>query len=237
MRVQHGFYGDVWRVDGALVPYVDGLDAERVAVWAPRDAARLQGIARGEISVTGNPGAVELGNIGGDGTAALVLLQSASPSTLSFDVRASRRYVTEALAGLAAAGFSGPVVLRPHPLDPTDYEQVAARVPQASVSSQGTLAGALERARLCVGTLSTGTLEAVASGVPTVFLDVTGAALPWPFDGSGALTRATDGASLAEALTSVDAAVERSRLAAREALGARPDALDRVVDLVADAVR
>lgn len=237
VRVQHGFYSDLWRVDGALVPYVDGLEAERVAVWAPRDAARLQGIAKGEISVTGNPGAVELGDGGGKGTAALVLVQSASPATLTFDVRASRRYLTEALAGIAAAGFSGPVVLRPHPLDPTDYEQVTARAPRVSVSSEGTLTEAFERARLCIGTLSTSTLEAVASGVPTVFLDVTDAALPWPFDGSGALTRATDGASLAEALTSIDATLERSRPAAREALGARPDALDRVVDLVADAVR
>jgi len=237
VRVQHGFYGDLWRVDGELVPYVDGLEAERVAVWTPRDAVRLQGVARGEISVTGNPGAAELVTTGGDGTAAVVLLQSPSLTTLSFDVRASRRYVTEALAGLAAAGFSGPVVLRPHPLDPTDYGRVAARAPGASVTSRGTLAATLQRARLCIGTVSTGTLEAVASGVPTVFLDVTGAGLPWPFDGSGALPRATDRASLAETLANIDATVERSRVAAREALGARPDALDRVVDLVADAVR
>ena len=236
VRVQHGFYSDLWRVDGELVPYADGLEAERVAVWAPRDAERLAGVARGEITVTGNPGAVELPNVPGNGTAAIVLLQTASPDTLIFDVRASRRYVTEALAGLAAAGFAGPVVLRLHPLDSADYAQVAARLPQASVTSRGSLAAVLAGARLCIGTLSTGTLEAVASGVPTVFLDVTGAALPWPFDGSGALPRATDGASLAEALASIDAPADSSRAAAREALGARPDAVERVVDLVADAV-
>ena len=236
VRVQHGFYSDLWRVDGALVPYADGLEAERVAVWAPRDAERLKGAARGQISVTGNPGAAELADAGGDGTAAVVLLQSPSPETLSFDVRASRRYATEALAGLAAAGFPGPVILRPHPLDPTDYAPLAAHASRVSVRSGGSLSAVLARARLCVGTLSTGTLEAVASGVPTVFLDVTGAALPWPFDGSGWLPRATDGASLAHVLQGIDALPERSRAAAREALGARPDAVERVVDLIADAV-
>ena len=236
VRVQHGFYSDLWRLDGALVPYVDGLEAERVAVWAPRDAERLKGVARGEVSVTGNPGAAELEGAGGDGTAAVVLLQSASPDTLSFDVRASRRYAGEALAGLAAAGFRGPVILRPHPLDRSDYSRLAAGTPRASVRSGGSLAAVLARARLCVGTLSTGTLEAVASGVPTVFLDVSSAALPWPFDGSGALPRATDGASLADVLQAIEAPAERARAAAREALGARPDAVERVVDLIADAV-
>ena len=236
VRVQHGFYSDIWRVDGALVPYADGLEAERVAVWAPRDAERLTGVARGAITLTGNPGAVELPNVQGNGTAAVVLLQTPSPDTLIFDVRASRRYVTEALAGLAAAGFAGPVVLRPHPLDRTEYAQVAARLPQVSVTSQGSLEAVLAGARLCIGTLSTGTLEALAAGVPTVFLDVTGTALPWPFDGSGALPRATDGASLAETLGSIDAPADRSRAAAREALGARPDAVERVVDLIADAL-
>jgi hypothetical protein len=247
VQVQHGFFSDLWRVDGALSPHVDGLEAERVAAWAPRDAARLQSVALGEVSVTGNPGAVNLAaeRIGRvdpatgrrDGGAAVVLLQSPSPSTLSFDVRASRRYVTEALAGLAAADFKGPVILRPHSLDPTDYRSLAARMAHVSVSSHGTLATALAGAAVCIGTLSTATLEAIAWGVPTVFLDVTRVPLPWPFDGSGALPRATDGESLAEVLPGVHGTVEDSQAAAREALGARPDALDRVADLVADAAR
>jgi hypothetical protein len=231
VAVQHGFYGDLWRVSGRLVPYADGVEAERVALWSERDADRLRGTARGELVVTGNPGA-SAPAAAARGDAALVLLQPPNASTLAFDVRGARRYAEAALAGLTAARFTGPVVLRPHPLDRMDYRALG------TVDSSGSLEEALRRARVCIGTMSTATLEAVVAGVPTVLLDVTGVPLPWPFDGSGALPRATDGAELAGALAALGTEPDpATTAAATEALGLRPDALERVSDLIAAAAR
>jgi hypothetical protein len=239
VTVQHGFCGDLWRVGGKLVPYADGVEAERVAVWSERDEQRLRGFARGEITVTGNPDAGESPPTAREpGRTALVLLQPAGASELIFDVRAARRYVEEALAGLAAARFSGPVVLRPHPLDRMDYRGLETHGLRTSVDAGSSLPDALRGARLCVGTLSTATLEAVRAGVPTVFLDVAGVPLPWPFDGSGALPRATDRESLADALGALGKRPgDATQAAAAEALGARPGALGRVADLVVAATR
>jgi hypothetical protein len=106
------------------------------------------------------------------------------------------------------------------------------------VDARPRLIDALRTARLCIGTLSTATLEAVVAGVPTVFLDVTKARLPWPFDGSSALPRATDAPSLTELLrTPARRPDEAGQAAARDALGVRPDALSRVADLIMDATR
>jgi hypothetical protein len=188
--------------------------------------------------VTGNPGAVDPApSDAGSGPGALVLLQGSSASLLTFDVRASKRYVDQALAGLAAAAFTGPVVMRPHALDPMDYSGVNSHGLRASVESGTSIPDELRRARLCIGTVSTATLEAAAAGVPTVFLDVTGVGLPWPFDRSGALPTATDSASLAHAIRALQGIPGAAREAAREALGARPDALSRVVELVVAAAR
>jgi hypothetical protein len=85
----------------------------------------------------------------------------------------------------------------------------------------------LGTAGLCVGALSTATLQSAALGVPTVFLDVSGIERPWPFDGAAdALPRVTghDG--------SLDAVPDPPRAAAREALGARADATERVAELI-----
>ena len=239
VTVQHGFYGDLWRLDGKLVPYADGVEAERVAVWSARDAERLRGAARGAVTVTGNPGAAPAPPPRRDpGRAALVLLQPLGPSTLAFDVRGARRYAEEALAGLAAARFSGPVVLRPHPLDRMSYAGLDTHGLSTSVDASTSLAAALREARLCIGTMSTATLEAIRAGVPTVFLDVAGVPLPWPFDGSGALPRATDRASVGDTLATLgDAPGDIARAAADEALGVRPGALDQVVELVVAASR
>ena len=225
--VQHGFFGDQWRIDGKLVPYVEGLEAERVAVWGPRDARRLEDQARGEVVVTGNPGVSSQPLRTRGGAAALVLLQPVGRSSLAFDVRAARRYAEEALAGLAAARFAGPVVLRPHPLDLMSLTGLETHGLRPTVEQRAPLERALTDARLCIGTVSTATLEAIRAGVPTAFLDVTGATFPWPFDPAGPLPRATDRASLAELLAELGRAPDAAASeAAAEALGAQPDALD-----------
>ena len=56
IHVQHGFFSDLWRVDGRLAPFIDGLEASRAAVWSESQAAVLGEQARGDVSVTGNPG-------------------------------------------------------------------------------------------------------------------------------------------------------------------------------------
>ena len=83
--------------------------------------------------------------------------------------------------------------------------------------------------------MSTATLQAAALGVPTVLLDVAGVPRPWPFDGGpDALPLATDARGLAAA---ADTARRRADVAgagaAREALGARREAVDDVVALLA----
>jgi hypothetical protein len=93
----------------------------------------------------------------------------------------------------------------------------------------------LGAAGLCVGAMSTATLQAAALGVPTVLLDVAGIPRPWPFDGAAdAPPRVTDADGLAAA---ADAAHRRDDVAgagaAREALGARSAAIDDVVALIA----
>jgi hypothetical protein len=239
VAVQHGFWADLWRNGKALVPYADGVEADRVAVWSQLDAERLRGAAAGEVIVTGNPGTIPAADtVPERGRAALVLLQPAGPSELFFDVRAAHHYVETALGALSAARFTGPVVLRPHPLDRMNYMGIETHGLHLLIDTQPALIDAFQAARLCIGTLSTATLEAVRAGVPTVFLDVTGARLPWPFDGSGALPRASDVPSLAELLRTLGPrADDVGQAAAQEALGARPGAVERVADLILDATR
>ena len=126
-------------------------------------------------------------------------------------------------------------MLRPHPLDPEreGYLRIAAEHPELDVvvDAGGPVETAIERAGICIGALSTATLQAAAMGVPTVLLDVTEMTLTWPFDGSGDFSTARSEAELAESIGSARA----DRDVALEALGARPDAAERVAEVVASA--
>ena len=241
VHVQHGFFGDLWRVDGALASNVDGLVADRVGVWSERHASVLASQAAGEVRVTGNPGGGALAR--GEWPAGrrrrvglvLVLVQPPLGATAAIDVRSPRRHAEAALRGLTATPAVSRAVLRPHPLDPYDYEDLAALFPglEVSVERAPPIEAALAEAWACVGPLSTATLQAAAAGIPTVFLSGFSRALPWPFDGSGAFPTARDSEELAELLQEVVAGGEvPGREAAAEALGLREDALERVVDLV-----
>jgi hypothetical protein len=95
----------------------------------------------------------------------------------------------------------------------------------------------LAHADLCVGALSTATLQACVLDVPTVFLDVSGAGRPWPFEGSN-LPRAVDVETLAVEIVSVLGASEvEGREDALEALGVRADAAERVIELMEELLR
>jgi hypothetical protein len=241
VQVQHGFFGDLWRVNGKPAPFVDGLVADRVAVWSERDARRLAPHAPGEVRPTGNPGAVEIARGGWPAARvssprrALVLVQPPPSGTAAYDARDPYRHVEAALRGLGAAGAAEEIVLRPHPLDPGEYGRLAAEEEGLRVMIDRTspIEALLAEARVCVATLSTATLQAAAAAIPTVFLDTSGVALPWPFDGSGAFPRAAGPEELAGMIPSLlHARPVAGASAASEALGAREDAVERVLELI-----
>ena len=163
------------------------------------------------------------------------------PARLSalVDARISARHVQTALAGLGVALPGTDVVLRPHPADPGAevYAALGAQVTGLRVTVDTTTAiePLLATVDLCVGAMSTATLQAAALGVPTVLLDVAQIARPWPFDGArDALPRATGAAGLADAAVAARGCPDVAGAdAAREALGARGDAVDEVVALIA----
>jgi hypothetical protein len=131
-------------------------------------------------------------------------------------------------------------VLRPHPLDDADYEANLPAQPGLSVRVErgGPIEPLFAGAALCVGALSTATLQAAVAGVPTVFLNSTGLRLAWPFDGSGAFPYAEDAEGLAARIDEVLAApVVPGAEAAAEALGLRPDSVERLVELVLESAR
>jgi hypothetical protein len=234
--VQHGF--------DARLGDPDKRSADRIAVWSQRDAALLAALGRAPstVTVTGNPGAAHLaaerGRVARSDRTIVLVDYPARLSSL-VDARVSTRHVQTALAGLGAARPGTDVVVRPHPSDPGAgaYVALGAQVPgvRVTVDAATPIEPLLAGAGLCVGSMSTATLQAAALGVPTVLLDVAAVARPWPFDGAAdALPRATDAEQLAAAAV---AAGERDDVAgagaAREALGADGAAIDAVVALIA----
>lgn len=225
-HVQHGFFTDLWHLGDGPAPYLDGLTAGRAAVWSEAQGARMAPHAAGRVEVTGNPAAANLPQASGAQGAVLILLHPSPTGTPAIDRRAPARFLRAALEGVAAARVGTSVLLRPHPLDPSDYTSVSRG--DFEVQASGPLAPLLARARACVGPVSTATLTAAAVGLPTVHLDVSGPSFPEPFGDSG-LPRACSSEELAQALSQV--APGDGADAARQALGARPDAIERVLDL------
>ena len=89
-------------------------------------------------------------------------------------------------------------------------------------------------ADMCVGALSTASLQAAAVGLPVCVLNVSGVPGPWPLaGGEDGLPQATNAEELAELIPEL---LRRgpgpTREAALEALGARVDAVENVVGLV-----
>lgn len=233
-HVQHGFFSDLWKLDGRPAPYVDGLAADRAAVWSAAHAERIQPHAAGRVVVTGNPAAHLTSPVGErSGGFALVLIQPPGMGTPAISPRAPAEFTAAALAGIAEALPGVTAVLRPHPLDRGDPSEIAAAsaVRDWRIAGQEPFYDLLAGAAACVGPASTATLQALAAGVPTVHLDVTDAQMASPFDLSGVIPAARSADALASALSSPRTDPPEPAL---EALGARPDALERVLDLVLD---
>jgi hypothetical protein len=233
LLVQHGF-----------APEPDDPDmreSDHVAVWHERQAARVERGGR-PATVTGNPGA-PAGRASRRPTASpgrtVLLVQPPSPFSVRWDARISRRSVETGLAGLAAARPGSTVVLRPHPQDP-DPEAHATAAPglQVMVDRATPIHELLASCDLCIGGVSTATLQAGALGVPVVFLDLTGMPTAWPFDGTSEVPMARDAGELVDQVRRAVAAPDvLGGDALAEALGVADGVVGRLVELAVGLAR
>ena len=243
VEVLHGFSLGLWSLDGRPAPTCDGLVGDRVAAWSAHDVAVLSPHAHGKVVRTGNPGAARaMGALAGSRTGsdppsadghALVLVQAPGWATAVLGVRAPVEHARGALEGLARGRPALPVLLRPHPLDPTPFDAMLG--PGIRLARGGPLEPLLAGAALVVGSLSTATLEAAAAGIPTILFEPSGAPVGWPFDGSSAIPVTVDADGLAAAVAAIGPSADPATVSdAREALGADPGAVDAVVNLILD---
>ena len=229
--VQHGFHLEPNDPDGSF--------ARHAAIWSERDRFR---VLRGDSHVTGNPGAAHLGVTRPDASPrrgrTIVLLEYTPRLSALRDDRFPLRHLQAALEGIAAARPDTEVVIRPHPSDP-DPNAYPSLVPAPAglrlMTDRSTLIEDLfADADMCVGALSTASLQAAAVGLPVCVLNVSGVPGPWPLaGGEDGLPQATNAEELAELIPEL---LRRgpgpSREAALEALGARAGAVENVVGLV-----
>lgn len=238
LLVQHGF--------DANLNDPDKLLAGHIAAWSDSERAQLASRTPAPVTVTGNPGVSDLARLpklrAASSGCSIVLVEY--PSRLSTRVRAriGGEHTSAALAGLAAARPGTTAIIRPHPSDPDPqaYARLAAAHPElrVRVDASSSIEALLAGADLCVGALSTATLQAAAVGVPVVFLDTGAIARPWPFCGADGIPRATGAQELAERVRGALADEEvAGRDAALDVLGVRADAVDRVCELVVQLSR
>ena len=231
--VQHGF--------GQPEPNdPDKTQADAVAVWSDWDRQNLAGTVRGEIAVTGNPGAAGLRaapRVPADRGRTLVLVEYISRLSLRADNRTAFRHVHAALEALASARPGTTAILRPHPADhaPATFALAARdhKELNVAVDESSLIETLVAECDLCVAAVSTAALQAGLAGLPVVLLNVTGAPSPWPFDEGGPIPLATSADELAQAISSLlssNVVAGQARMA--EALGVRDDAVERVLDAI-----
>ena len=229
LLVQHGLAGSP--------DDPDMRESDHVAVWDERQAER---VARNgpRVSVTGNPAAPERRRPRRPPSTpgrTLLLVQPPTPFSVRLDARVSRRSVDVGLSALAAARPGSTVVLRPHPLDPTPHAYATSvSGVRVEVDRSSPIEALIAASDLCIGGVSTALLQAAAMGVPVVFLDLTAMAIAWPLDGTTSVPVATDVAGLrdqVERALAADDVLGGEELAT--ALGVRPGALERLVELTA----
>jgi hypothetical protein len=233
LLVQHGF-------DARLgVPDKGHVDV--VALWSERNRETVPAGSAARVEVTGNPGAEHLARPARRARGrerSIVLVDYPSRVSLRVPARIRARHVATALAALAAARPGSTAVVRPHPADRESraYARLGNERLRIEVDTGTPIERLLASADLCIGSLSTATLQAAAAGVPVVMLDLTGSERPWPFDGT-ALPVARGESELVERVHEAAAAPGVvGEEAAREALGARPGATNAVCELIAELV-
>ncbi len=237
LLVQHGFPARQGDPDMRM--------ADHLAIWCEHERTIAPERDRATVTVTGNPGAVHLADRRPARPAharrSLVLVDYPGRLTARLDSRIGMRHLAVALRALAVTRPGTLAVIRPHPADlgPASYVGLATAHPEldVQVDARTAIEPLLASVDLCIGALSTATLQACVHGVPTVFLDVGGVQRPWPFDG-GAIPRCTDADGLAHAIaTALGSREVAGREVALDALGVRSDAVERVVDLIAELAR
>ena len=233
LLIQHGFHLEPNDPDGSF--------ARHAAVWSELDRARSLG---GESHVTGNPGAAHFGTTRPPGPCrrgrTIVLLEYTPTLSTLRDDRFPLRHLQAALDGVASARPNTEVVIRPHPgdADPTAYPTLVSQPGGIELTTDRStpIEELFASADLCVGALSTASLQAAAVGLPVCVLNVSGVPGPWPLArGEDGLPAAKDAEELAELIPALlRQGPGSSREAALEALGARGDAVENVVALVRD---
>jgi hypothetical protein len=234
LLVQHGFHSEPNDPDKQLV--------DVIAAWSVEDAEHLRATTPAEqVVLTGNPGTVDLAHhpasekrTGRDTT--LVLIQDLSPSSARSDPRIALRHGQAALHALQRARPGTRALLRPHPGEPHPgaFAALAAEAPDLDVVLDigRPIEQLIDDADLCIGAVSTATLQAGVAGVPVAFLNLDRVGRQWPFDGA-TLPTAYDSDELAQRILEVLAApAVAGGDAMRRALGARTEALDAVMALI-----
>jgi hypothetical protein len=233
--VQHGLHAEPNSPDKML--------ADAVAVWSERDGRDVAARTSSFVQVTGNPGVpspaeptLRSKKLGGTGRT-LVLVDYASRLSTRVDQRVGLRHVNSALRALATTRPGTVAIVRPHPAEhePEIFARHAARYPELAVrvDTQSPIVELIEAADLCIGAISTATLQAGAASVPVVFLNVSGRRGPWPLDGSTDVPIASSSEELTELIPQVlSSGLVPGRTELVEALGVRADATDRVISLI-----
>lgn len=201
--VQHGYQ--------PLGRYREGEFAGASAVWSDYETTRH---ATGDVysRVTGNPrfkrpqSPTSTNPPKGSGLTAVVITQGYFRVSVALSRRITGQHIEATVRGLRTCGRFDSVIVRPHPseqrsvyeriLESIDTEQLAVEIDQETP-----LAELFARADVCIGSLSTATLETALVGLPVVMLDVTGRLWTAPLDGSGAIPYATTAQELATCLT------------------------------------
>lgn len=234
LLIQHGFSARMGDPDMRL--------ADHLAIWSEHDRSLSPQRDPATVTITGNPGVTHLYGRTRPRRVhrgrSVVLVDYPARLSTSIGGRFTMSHIATAVTALARTRPGTAVLIRPHPSDLSAdcYELLAASHAslRISIDASSPIESLLADADLCIGGLSTATLQACVLDVPTVFLDTAGIERPWPFQGSS-LPVATDVPSLAESIVSVLGSSEiAGRQAAAEALGMRPDAIERLAELVVD---
>ena len=223
-----------------------GAVADFAAVWSAADQDAFPSERRANVRVVGNPriapGARAHRPIGlhaqrppGRAPVAIVLAEHVARASSILDRRITAMHLRAALEGLRASSRDWQIVVRPHPVDDAgEFERLVAALGGEGVEVDGhSPAGELlSCADLCVGALSTMTLEAALAGVRVVMLNPQGVDWAPPLHAGSAVPTARDGPSLARAVDAAMAAADAPGAAQLiEALGgAIDDPAGQIVD-------
>jgi hypothetical protein len=160
----------------------------------------------------------------------LVLAQPTLPGMGLTNPRIAMRQYTTAVDALLDRRPGAQIVLRPHPSAGLEAEHaLEQRHPGTTfeIDRASTILDALAGCDLCIGTITTATLQAALVGTPVVALNLMGFEWSWPLGGDTTVPIARDGHELGACL---DVWLQGSPLPGRDellaALGARPEGDD-----------